>query len=192
MHELTWTNVPSEWEVGSRQLSIGCGAEQDWFHDPAGAPPKQDAPIALFSPVAKNFILQAKVEVDFAEKYDAGVLFVYAGQERWAKLCFEFSSFREPTVVSVVTRGRSDDSNSVVINRGAVHFRVSRNGRTFAFHYATAATRWNLVRYFEIGETDVVRAGFSAQSPIGLGCRARFSEIDYRLDATVEDIRNGG
>jgi hypothetical protein len=50
--------------------------------------------------------------VEFASVYDAGVLLVHASERQWAKLCFEYSPQQRPTLVTVVTRGTSDDCNS--------------------------------------------------------------------------------
>ena len=55
----------------------------------------------------------------------------------WAKLCFEYSPQREPMVVSVVTRGLSDDCNSFVVDGATVWLRIARVGSAFAFHAST-------------------------------------------------------
>jgi regulation of enolase protein 1 (concanavalin A-like superfamily) len=93
-------------------------------------------------------------------------------------------------VVSVVNRDVSDDCNSVVIAGSEVYLRVARTPRTLAFHYSTDGQFWHFVRYFSLGLTDVVRAGFSAQSPTGATCRAVFAEIAYRAGA-LADNRSG-
>jgi regulation of enolase protein 1 (concanavalin A-like superfamily) len=50
--------------------------------------------------------------VDFNGKYDAGTLFLLADDSHWSKLCFEYSPDEQGMVVSVVTRGTSDDANA--------------------------------------------------------------------------------
>ena len=66
----------------------------------------------------------------------------------------------------------------------------ARTPRTLAFHYSTDGRFWHFVRYFSLGLTDVLRAGFSAQSPTGAACRAVFTEISYRA-GTLADNRSG-
>ena len=144
----------------------------------------------MFSPPDQNCLLSAKVTVGFNATFDAGVLFVYADDQRWAKLCFEYSPAGKPMIVSVVTRGISDDCNSLSIDNNSVYLRLYLQGDRMAFHYSEDGDYWNMVRHFTIGDLERVRIGFSVQAPTGKGCRAEFSEISYRA-ALLADIRNG-
>ena len=117
--ELEWRLDPVEWALeGAGGLSIRAGRKTDLFTDPKDGAKSDAAPAALFTPPDRAFMLSARVRVGFASTYDAGVLHVRAGEDRWAKLCFEYSPQGEPMVVSVVNHGVSDDCNSVVIGRG--------------------------------------------------------------------------
>ena len=64
----------------------------------------------------KLFYYQLKQKLTFKTDYDAAVLVVYAGDDAWAKLCFEYSPQKKPYVVSVVNNGLSDDCNHVPVN----------------------------------------------------------------------------
>jgi regulation of enolase protein 1 (concanavalin A-like superfamily) len=189
--KLSWKNEPVEWSVekGGR-MRIVAGAKTDWFIDPAGGSSHCNAPVALFAPSETTFLLSARVAVDFAATYDAGVLFAHAGDTNWAKLCFEYSPRHQPMIVSVVTRGVSDDCNSAVVGEAPVYLRLSRRGRAFAFHFSLDGRSWELVRHFSLGETGTPSIGFSAQSPTGERCAATFSEIEYLPGRTV-DLRSG-
>lgn len=188
---LTWKNQPLKSASDAKeQISITAGLETDWFIDPIGEPAKANAPIALFKPPDSTFQLQAKVTVDFAATYDAGTLFVYVNNTLWAKLCFEYSPQGQPMVVSVVTRGVSDDCNSVIIEDRSIYLRVYRQDKVFAFHYSQDGRYWHFVRYFSLGDLEQVGLGFSAQSPLGEGCEVIFSEIRYTL-SPLSDLRNG-
>ncbi|WP_455382379.1 DUF1349 domain-containing protein [Salinispira pacifica] len=211
---LRWHNRPVEFDLpAGGDLLVASGAGTDLFTDPAdptGAG-TDNAPAALFETTDSRFMLFARVTVEFASTFDAGVLLVRAGSDRWGKLCFEYSPAGEPMVVSVVTRSFSDDCNSTVVAGRSVLLRISRLDRTFAFHYAvdpgasegeqpavggadgTAGSgggRWNLVRYFSLGDAPSIEAGFLCQSPTGQGCRCRFSAIGYERRAPA-DIRSG-
>ncbi len=188
--ELSWLVPAADWDVGAHQLSLSAGQEEDWFVDPDGTLVKHNAPCALFPPIAEDFILQAKVQVSFQTKYDAGALHVHVDEQRWAKVCFESSAQNVPTVVSVVTRGTSDDCNSVPIEGNAVYLRIAKRAHTFAFHYSRDGLWWDLVRHFDLGPVESVQSGFSAQAPVGTGCGVTFSEIAYRHE-TLGDIRSG-
>ena len=128
--------------------------------------------------------------MEFAATYDAGTLFVYVHDALWAKLCFEYSPQQQPMIVSVVTRGVSDDCNSVCVEDNSVYLRVYRQGEVLAFHYSLDGHYWHFVRHFSLGDAGQLRIGFSTQSPTGQGCRASFSEIRY-TPGTLSDLRNG-
>ena len=189
--ELTWKNEPVSFATpGNASLDILAGPLSDWFHNPGSQAVTRNAPVALFTPPAENFSLSAKVNVEFKSTYDAGVLFVYVNDETWAKLCFEFSPQKEAMVVSVVTRGRSDDCNSALIGGHTIFLRVYRQADALAFHYSTDGQTWRFVRFFTIGSLAAMRIGFAAQSPTGPGCQVHFSQIDFRL-RNISDLRDG-
>ncbi len=188
---LTWKNQPLKSTSDAEgQISMTTGPQTDWFIHPTGEPVQADAPIALFTPPDSTFQLQAKVIVDFAATYDAGTIFVYAYDTLWAKLCFEYSPQGQPMVVSVVTRGVSDDCNSVIIEDRSVYLRLYREDRVLAFHYSRDGRYWHFVRHFSLGDVEQVAVGFSAQSPLGDGCEVIFSEIRY-TPSPLSDLRSG-
>ncbi len=189
--ELHWQNDPLQWKAGpDGALSIRSGESTDWFTDPNGTVTKSNAPSALFRPSDENFLLSAKVKVDFGATYDAGVLRIHERSDVWAKACFEYSPQAKPTIVSVVTRGVSDDCNSVPIDGNSVFLRIAKNGQTFAIHYSEDGKYWHLVRYFTLGTLRELQVGFSVQSPTGKGCTAVFSDIRYR-QGVLADMRSG-
>jgi hypothetical protein len=189
--ELEWKNSPADWKAEpGGALSVTAGPKTDWFVDPAGTLTIGNAPAALFDPPDGPFILSAKVTVDFASAFDAGALFLFERADLWAKLCFEFSPQGQPMVVSVVTRGVSDDCNSVIIDGREVYLRVARSGPTIAFHYSTDGQMWHFVRYFSLGSLGQPRLGFVAQSPTGEKCAVTFSDIACR-QAALADLRSG-
>ena len=141
---------------------------------------------AYLDAVEGDFLLSARVEVDFVSAFDAGALVLWGDEQTWAKLAFECSPAIEPMVVSVVTRGISDDCNSVVVDGNAVWLRIARIAPAYAFHMSTDGERWSFVRHFRLdGDLQV---GFEAQSPTGGGCTARFSEIRFEA-ATLSELR---
>jgi regulation of enolase protein 1 (concanavalin A-like superfamily) len=189
--ELQWRLDPVEWTVEKDGgLAIRAGAKTDLFTDPKDGARQDAAPAALFVPPDRDFMLSARVTVGFASTYDAGVLHVRLPDERWAKLCFEYSPQGEPMIVSVVNRGVSDDCNSVVVAGTTAWLRVSQSQTATAFHYSLDGTRWSFVRYFSLGPMDGLRVGFSSQSPTGKGCRSEFSNIRYAA-GFPRDLRSG-
>ncbi|HML23771.1 MAG TPA: DUF1349 domain-containing protein [Aggregatilinea sp.] len=190
--DLQWKNDPVDWTIGpDDSLSITAGANTNWFIDPAGSERvASNGPAAVFAPPVGDFLLSARVTVNFGATFDAGVLLLYERDDLWTKLCFEYSPQHEPMIVSVVTRGFSDDCNSVVIDGSSVYMRVARIGSAFALHYSLDGKYWNMVRYFTMGAVDNLRIGFLAQSPTGESCTVVFSEIAYRAES-LKDLRSG-
>ncbi len=189
--ELLWTHPPLAWQMAEGALSATTGPVTDLFTPPGGDAPINNSP-RLLAQVAGDFLLSARVTVEFRAKFDAGVLILYAGPDLWAKLCFEFSPLDEPTVVSVVTRGLSDDCNSVVMPSNQVFLRVARMGNTFGFHYSVDGAYWHMVRFFSLGEIGEagIGVGISVQSPVGEGCSAVFDRMAFVRD-TLADMRSG-
>ena len=171
------------WSYEDGVLTGWAGARQDRFVPPTGEAldPAADAPRLLGAPEG-DFQLIARVTVGFAAPFDAGVLYLHVGEREWAKLCLERSP-DEPTICTVVTRGRSDDANSFVVDGTSAWLRVSRTGQAFAFHASADGERWTFVRIFSLGDEESAGAalvGFMAQSPVGEGCVVTYDHIGFR------------
>jgi uncharacterized protein len=186
-------------------LVLTSAARTDMFVDPAGIGVVPDAGRLVGKPPGGDFTLAARVTVEFASTYDAGVLLLYAGERCWAKLCFELSPQHRPTAVTVVTRGTSDDCNSFEVTDPRLWLRMTRSGAAWAFHASADGRWWRLLRYFSLGAggpvadglatgglliDGPVKAGFLAQSPTGEGCTVSFDHIAWQ-PAGPSDLRDG-
>ncbi|RZS91382.1 hypothetical protein EV189_0623 [Motilibacter rhizosphaerae] len=190
--DLRLHGVPADSAVDEQAgtVRLTAGPRTDWFNDPASGSRQHSAP-ALLLDVDGDFSLSARVSVEFGSTFDAGVLCLHRSEEVWAKLCFEFSPQGEPMVVSVVTRGDSDDANAVVVEGTTVHLRVSRNGEAYAFHYSLDGGHWHFVRHFRLPVAAAgTQVGFLAQSPTGEACTAVFEDVALTA-APPADLRSG-
>jgi len=188
--ELKWQVLPSRWSVrDGKHLTIEAGPRTDMFVDPQGGEPTLNA-ARLLGPIEGDFTLSAMVTVGFAASFDAGVLLIHGGDRSWAKLCFEYSPQGQPMVVSVVTRGVSDDANSMALDAHTVWLRVARIGPAYAFHASTDGTTWLFVRHFALETEEAPQVGFLAQSPSGDGCTVTFEDIRFE-PRRLADLRNG-
>jgi hypothetical protein len=186
---MRWLAPAARWRADGSTLELAAFPRTDWFVDPSGAREPMLDGAALVGDAVGDFLLSARVTVGFAATFDAGVLLLHVSDTVWAKLCFEFSPQKEPMVVSVVTRGTSDDANGFVVDGYTVWLRIARMGRAFAFHASTDGAEWKLIRHFTLGEVEPA-VGFEAQSPIGEGCDVRFDEIQFE-QRTLRDLRDG-
>ncbi len=186
---------PAAWRIGGDRLAATAPPRTDLFIDPSGtsgvaAESMLNAVTALGDPGIGDVVLSARVTVGFRDTFDAGVLLVWIDDRRWAKLCFERSPAGEHMVVSVVTRGTSDDANGEVVGGDSVWLRVSRIGRMFAFHASTDGTAWRFARAFTFDTDAPARLGFEAQSPVGDGCEVVFDDVRFER-RTLGDLRDG-
>lgn len=188
--EFRWLGEPARASQEGGILALAAGPRTDWFVDPGSGAATLNAPAAICT-LTGDFQLSALVEVDFASTFDAGAIVLWYDASRWAKLAFEYSPQRQPMVVSVVTRGESDDCNSMEVNSGHVWLRASRIGMAHAFHASQDGQHWQFVRHFRLNSVGDTQIGFEAQSPTGNGCTAHFSSISY-TPGTLRDLRDGG
>lgn len=182
------TTAPEAWSTTTSELTGRAPARTDLFTDPLSDRTLNSAPMLLF-PTTGDFLLEAEVEVGFSSTFDAGVLLLWQDEDHWAKLCYEYSPQSQPMVVSVVTRGASDDCNSIAMQDHRIHLRVGRRGPGCVFHYSTDGSYWHMVRAFRLNEGPM-QAGFLVQSPTGEGCTVTFRNIRYRQE-TLGALRSG-
>jgi regulation of enolase protein 1 (concanavalin A-like superfamily) len=185
----SWLRPPAAWSLERGELRISAGPKTDWFADPAGGVPVLNAPALVGRPPDEDWSLLARVGMDGAATFDAGVVFVHADDTTWAKLCLELSPQGQPMIVSVVTRGVSDDCNSHGLEGAEAWLRVARVNGALAFHVSRDGERWELVRHFGLPADDLA-VGFSTQSPTGGGCSASFRDLAY-AGRRLADLRDG-
>jgi regulation of enolase protein 1 (concanavalin A-like superfamily) len=185
--DFNWMNEPDEWRFSAdNSLIISAPPLADFFQDPAKDSIKESAPF-LYTTVKDNFILTTKVDVDMNNKNDSGCLMIMADKNHWAKLCYEDFD-NEPSIISVVTKNKSDDCISYAVGKTKPYLRIARYGNSFAFHYSLDAKKWRLVRYFGMVSADELKVGVVAQSPVGEGCTVTFDYFDISPN-TDRDIR---
>jgi regulation of enolase protein 1 (concanavalin A-like superfamily) len=184
------------WHPDRDALVATAPGHTDFYVNPGGAEAGDaeslhNAATLLGTPPPGDFLFSADVSVDFLSQYDAGVLMLWIDERNWAKFCFEFSPAGLPMVVSVVTRGTSDDANAFTVDGRSVGLRIARVGRVYAFHASTDGLTWELIRVFTLGD-DLAehRVGFEAQSPTGDGCTVTFDRIAFACER-LHDLRDG-
>ena len=183
---------PPSWRITDTGLEATAAPKTDWYvyaPDPASWAPANGARL-LGTPPEGDWQFSARITVGFNGTYDAGTLFLLADEDHWSKLCFEYSPDDQGMVVSVITRGTSDDANAWVVDGDTVWMRVSRLGEGFVFHASNDGQRWEFVRSFAFGVEGPIKAGFGVQAPEGPGCKVQFSDIAFKQE-TLVDLRDG-
>ena len=183
-----WMNEPREWSFTEEGLVVQAEPQTDFFKDPAGTSVQHSAHF-LYTLYEGDFTFMTKVEVEMLDDYDAAVMMIMIDDDHWAKLCYEFT-YKKPMIVSVVTKGVSDDCNSLVVPESGVYLRVTRFDDCFAFHYSHDGKWWEMVRYFTLDTGAAVKVGVVAQSPTGNGCTVTFKDL-HISPTPIRDIRSG-
>lgn len=175
---LYWENSPNSVSLKAGVLEIEAGAKTDMFRDPNVTYNTDNAPKLMFVP-DKDFVLSATIEHSFVNKWDAGGLVLKADSLNWIKFCFERDYLGYRRVVSVVTKDVSDDANSQMINENFAHFKIAKADNVITLYVSTDGKKWLLIRHLQFNTDKEIKVGFLAQSPLGLRCKVKFSNIKY-------------
>ena len=177
-----WTVVNGEKGIASVRdgvLRIAPVPHTNLFHAPDDGFVVVNAPMVLFAPEG-DFTFKAKVSAQLVDVYDVAALVAYGDDKHWAKLCFENSALQEATVVTVVTRERSDDANSETVASPFVYLAIARKGNEYSMHFSRDGKQWRLARHFQLPSEPKLRLGFAAHTDSKGQFAADFSDIVYR------------
>lgn len=173
-----WQNKPAQWNAGNDSLTLTAGRKTDWFIWPGGGYTANASPRLMFK-AASDFVVSTRVDVISHKTYDAGCVALYGSVSRWAKLCLEAQSDGHLDVISVVTRGRSDDATSFPARGISIYLKAASADGVIFFYASEDGKEWKIVRKFNLDPGDGLWAGFSAQSPDGEGASATFTDFHY-------------
>ena len=175
---LFWENKPLDFQAGKEGMMIVAGEKTDMFRDPNVAYNTDNAPKLLFI-ADSNFVLTAAIHHDFLNKWDGGAIVLKADSLNWIKFCFEKDYTGQKRVVSVVTKGISDDCNSAAATANTIYYKIAKAGNVITLYYSANARNWFLIRHLQFDSTAPLKLGFLARSPTGERCRVTFSDIHY-------------
>jgi regulation of enolase protein 1 (concanavalin A-like superfamily) len=112
-------------------------------------------------------------------KWDGGAIVLKADSLNWIKFCFEKDYTSQKRVVSVVTKGISDDCNHSAVIAKTIYYKIAKAGNVITLYYSANTRDWFLIRHLQFDSTAPLKLGFLAQSPTGRHCRVAFSDIHY-------------
>jgi regulation of enolase protein 1 (concanavalin A-like superfamily) len=187
--DMQWMNPPQSFEVVDSALRVTVSKGTDFFNNPEDSAVVGSAPY-LYKEVAGDFIAKAIVQPDFSSQWNAVALFVHLDSLNWIKFAFENSDATGPSIVSVVTKGTSDDANGVILNKEKkVWLAIARKGNIYALHWSLDGENFKMTRLTSMPNQEVVKIGIEAQSPVGDSAthQIHFFEIEK---ITTEDLRN--
>ena len=188
-YPLHWDIQPLHFTAKGNTITIVAGKKTDMFRDPNVTYNTDNAPKILFKP-ADNFVLTASIEHSFTNKWDGGAIVLKSDSLNWIKFCFEKDYTGARRVVSVVTKGISDDCNSVEINSNKVFYKIAKADNVITLYYSTDGNKWFLIRHLQFDAKPEFEVGFLAQSPTGTSCTVTFSDILY-VERKISDPYTG-
>ena len=177
---LFWENSPKSFSIHGNQLLIVAGKQTDMFRDPNVAYNTDNAPKLLFE-ADDNFVLTASIEHAFTNKWDGGAIVIKQDSLNWIKFCFEKDYTGARRVVSVVTKGISDDCNSIEMKSNIVFYKVAKADNVITLYCSTDGIKWYLIRHLQFDLHKGFKVGFLAQSPTGEYNEVKFSNISYQI-----------
>lgn len=165
--------------------------ESDFFNSPDGTSCKSNAPLLLAEvDNTQPFTFIAKVFPSFVSIYDAGALFIYVDEVNWQKFAYEMDEGKNTRIVSVRTKGTSDDNNHSIIIQEGVYLKISSDTKQIGLYYSLDKEIWNLARLSQNDFPPRIYVGLSSQSPTGEGSRTVFKDITL-TDIPIKDFRMG-
>ncbi|MBT8321593.1 MAG: DUF1349 domain-containing protein [Eudoraea sp.] len=188
--DFTWMNVPDMYLFSPEGLSIETSQGTDFFNNPENGEKVATAPY-LYQELAGDFVAIAKVKPNFQATWNACSLLAYIDENNWIKFAFENSDATGPSIVSVVTRGVSDDANGVVLaSYSQVWLKFIRKGNLYAMHWSTDGINYKMSRLSAMPDHKKVRIGMEAQCPSE--GPAIHSFLSFSLERnSIEDLRKG-
>ena len=162
-----WANPPELFEVVDSTLSVTVAQGTDYFNNPEDGSATGSAPF-LYAELEGNFVIKALVEPDFSSQWNAVALMVHRDSLNWIKFAFENSDATGPGIVSVVTRGSSDDANGAVLkDLPRVWLAIARKDEVYAMHWSVDGEHYRMARLAALPGVGKVKAGIEVQSPVG-------------------------
>ena len=108
----------------------------------------------------------------------------------WIKFAFENSDATGKSIVSVVTRGVSDDANGVIIEEDEIWLKIIKKDNLYSMHWSKDGQTFKMARLSRMPAAPTVKIGLEVQCPAGQG--AQHELLYFSLEEkTVKDLRKG-
>ncbi len=182
-------NTPASYQLKDGTLRVKATEGTDFFNNPEDSSITASAPF-LYREIQGDFSATLRIKPDFSDVWNAGALMMYADSAHWIKFAFENSDATGPSIVSVVTRGLSDDANGVVLNEErSVWLKLIRKGDLYALHWSRDGERYFMARLSRMPPFEWVKVGLEAQCPVAEAAIHEFTYLNL-TDSVPENLRS--
>ena len=173
-------NAASLVSVSDGVIMFDAPAQTDYFNSPTGQI-KDNAPLLLTEvDNTKPFTFQGYLTPGFTEngRFNAAALYIYSNPEFWQKFAFEQDMRGLHRVVTVRTKGTSDDNTHEPIRESpSAWYRISSNRGVLSFSFSVDGQTWQLVRMYRNDYPDKIYLGISSQAPSNDTCLSKIENL---------------
>ena len=188
--DLQWLNQPADFNLDQGKLTIAAPKGSDFFINPEDLSATNSAPV-LYQVISGDFVASTSVSPDLSSVWNAAGLMLIIDDSNWIKLVFEVSDATGPSIVSVTTRGISDDANGVRLTSHAkIWLKLVRKGNNFAMLWSENGKSYKMARLSAMPPTERVKIGLEAQCPVGEKALHKFHHFSIE-SKSVKDLRKG-
>ena len=190
LNDFLWMNEPPHYTIENGTLRMRAPEKSDFFVDPESKKSTGNAPL-LYKMVSGDFVASALIKPNFDDIWNAGAMMVYIDSTHWIKFAFENSDATGKSIVTVVTKGVSDDANGVMLHtEDRIWLRIVRKGNAYSMHWSKDGIDYKMARLSTLPYAEKVKLGLEAQCPAGGPAPHEFEyfSLEHR---TVENIREG-
>lgn len=190
LERLKWLSQPPSATVGDGILRVEAGKNTDFFNNPEDGAISTSAPL-LYEEISGDFVAKALVRPDFSNVWNAVSLMVYMDSLHWIKFAFENSDATGPSIVTVVTKGVSDDANGAIVSQQKeIWLKLIRKNNNYSMLWSLDDKEYKMARLTSLPATDKVKVGVELQCPVGES--ATHEVLFYHSEKkTVQDMRKG-
>ena len=185
-----WLNEPKSFNIENGSINVLAEKGTDFFNNPEDSTLTSTAPF-LYQEVSGDFVATTLVRPDFSSMWNAVALMVHIDDNSWIKFAFENSDATGRSIVSVVTKGVSDDANGAILNdKDVIWLKLIRKANIYSMFWSLDGVDYKMSRLTSMPVADTIKVGLEFQSPVG---KPAEHEVDYFQikHTTVQDLRKG-
>jgi regulation of enolase protein 1 (concanavalin A-like superfamily) len=193
LNSMSWINLPEEIDLKGNVLKVTTTKGTDYFNNPEDGSITKTAPFLAMEKEG-DFVMKALVEPDFTSQWNAVALMVYGDSTNWIKFAFENSDATGSTIVSVVTKGASDDANGAVMeNEKKVWLAIARKGDIYSMHWSKDGESYKMSRLTRMPVEGPAKIGIEFQSPVGEKAvhLLHWFSVENRTLDNMRSLKNG-
>ncbi len=190
LDSLEWRTPPKSATVKDGILTVTVDKNTDFFNNPEDGTRSSTAPL-LYEAIEGDFVAKALVRPDFTDVWNAVSLMVYIDSLHWIKFAFENSDATGPSIVTVVTKGVSDDANGAILSdQKEIWLKLIRKNNNYSMLWSLDDKAYKMARLTAMPAVDTVKVGVEVQCPVGES--ATHELLYYHSERkTVQDLRKG-